>query len=211
MNGADTPLLPEALRAYPYAWWDQHAWPVHTEESEENLAYARALLEECLPAEPLAEPLPPEEVRLKDLDEADWPEWVVLRDVLLEQMPRARDVTALHMAEAEAEWARQGRDTTDFAARSVRLITSWIAAATLHWCGLYVDDEVAMTPWLQDLAERYVPSGMAAERAAWALHQTWRMPESVAALTRLASVEGLSDEVRSIIDGGLERAAADDS
>ncbi|WP_418956213.1 hypothetical protein [Streptomyces tritici] len=211
MTAADTPLLPEALRAYPYSWWDGKAWPIDTEESEENLAYARAVLEACLPPEPLAEPLPPEEVRLKDLDEADWPEWVVLRDLLLEHMPRARDVTVGRMAEAEAEWARQGRDTTDFAARSIRLITSWIAEATLHWCGLYVDDEAALTPWLQDLAEQYVPHRMAAEQAAWALHQTWRMPESLAALARLAAVEGLPGEVRSIIEGGLERAAREGS
>ncbi|MFG2331850.1 hypothetical protein ACGFMM_19735 [Streptomyces sp. NPDC048604] len=211
MTADDTPLLPEALRAYPYAWWDGRAWPVETEESEENLAYARAVLEACLPPEPLAEPLPPEEIRLKDLPEADWPEWVVRRDVLLERMPSARDVTVERMAEAEAEWARQGRDTTDFAARSVRLMTSWIAEATLHWCGLYVDDEAAMTPWLMDLAEQFVLRGMAAEQAAWALKTTWRVPASVAALGRLATVDGLPDEVRSLVEGALEQAAREGS
>lgn len=211
MTADETPLLPETLRAYPFSWWDRRAWPVETEESEENLAYARAVLEACLPPEPLAEPLPPEEIRLKDLPEADWPQWVVLRDVLRERMPHARDVTAGRMAEAEAVWARQGRDTTDFAARSVRLMTSWIAEATLHWCGLYVDDEAALTPWLMDLAEQFVLRRMAAEQAAWALSTTFRVPESVAALARLAAVDGLPDEVGSLIEGGLERAAQEGS
>ncbi|MFD8191180.1 hypothetical protein [Streptomyces wuyuanensis] len=206
MSAEGTPLLPEVLRAYPFSWQAGFEWPVETEESEENLAYARAVLEACLPGEPLDEPMPPEEIRLKDLDEDDWPEWVLLRSVLRDRMPYARDVTVERMAEAEAEWARRGRDTKDFAVRSVRMITAWIAEATLYWCGLIVDDEAALTPWLMELSEQYVLRGMAVEQAAWALHTAWRVPESQAALARLATVEGLPDEIRGIVEGGLERA-----
>ncbi len=54
MTAADeTPLLPEVLRAYPYPWDNGFVW-TSEKEDEETLAYARAVLEACLPPEPLA-------------------------------------------------------------------------------------------------------------------------------------------------------------
>ncbi|MFJ2174972.1 hypothetical protein ACIOHE_19015 [Streptomyces sp. NPDC087851] len=198
-GNAGTPLLPEAVRALPYSWGAGFGWPPETEESPENLALARAVLEACLPAAPLATPEPPPEVRAKDLGEGeDLPDWVEARAVLRALMPYARDVTRERMAEAEARCARAGLDTTDFTARWTRRISAWIAQEVLRWCGLMVDDTTALTPWATDLAERYAHRGVAAEQAVWLLRLTPELPGSHEALTRLAHDGGLPAEVREL-------------
>ncbi|GAA2720632.1 hypothetical protein GCM10010439_09010 [Actinocorallia aurantiaca] len=190
MISAETPLLPDVVRVYPFSWGSGFVWPSGTEESEKNLAYARDVLEACLPRAVLALPEPPEEPVVWGCEDDAYPEWTGIRAVLRERMPYARDVTAERMADVEAECARQGIDTTDFEEVWTRRITAWIAEQTMHWCGLMVDDEEALTPWLMDLAELYVQRGMAAEKAVWALRCTKAVPESRAALTRLDAYMG---------------------
>ncbi|MGW2564017.1 hypothetical protein ACWCXB_33325 [Streptomyces sp. NPDC001514] len=200
MTAADeTPLLPEVLRAYPYSWDNGFIWTSEREDAE-TLAYARAVLEACLPPEPLAEPEPPEEAVVHDSSDEEYPEWTGIRAVLRERMPYARYVTAERMADAEAECARRGLDTTGFQEVWTRRITAWIAEQTLYWCGLMVDDEAALTPWLMDLAELYVQRGMAAAKAVGALSSTKSVPESRAALARLATYDGLPDEIRESVE-----------
>ncbi|MFC5834551.1 hypothetical protein [Nonomuraea insulae] len=194
----ETPLLPEVLRAYPYPWGNAFVW-TSQEEDEETLAYARAVLEACLPPGPLAAPEPPQEVTVRDCSGEEYPEWTAIRAVLRERMPYARYVTAERMAGAEAECARRGLGTAGFQEVWTRRITAWIAEQTLYWCGLMVDDEAALTPWLMDLAERYVERGMAAAKAVGALGCTRSVPESRAALARLSAYEGLPEEIRESI------------
>ncbi|MGW0803370.1 hypothetical protein [Nonomuraea sp. NPDC002799] len=193
MISDETPLLPDAVRAYPFSWGSGFLWPPETAESEENLAYARAVLEACLPQAVLPSPEPPEQ---PPMWEDEYPEWTSIRAVLRGRMPYARHVTAGRMAAAKAECARQGMDTADFEEIWTRRIIAWIAGQTLHWCGLMVDDEKVLTPWLMELAESYARRGMAAEEAVGALRCTKGVPESRAALTRLAAYEGLPDEIR---------------
>lgn len=196
MISDETPLLPDVVRAYPFSWGSGFVWPPETEESEENLTYAQAVLEACLPRAVLASPEPPEEPIVWDRADDRHPEWTGIRAMLRERMPCARHVTAERMAEAKAECARQGIDTTDFAEIWTRRVIAWIVEQTLYWCGLMVDDEKALTPWLMDLAELYAQRGMAAEKAVWALRCTKAVPESRAALTRLTTCKGLPDEIR---------------
>ncbi|WP_329036937.1 hypothetical protein OHT61_09825 [Streptomyces sp. NBC_00178] len=196
-----TPLLPPVLQAYPYPWDNAFIW-TSEKEDEETLAYARAVLEACLPPRPLAEPEPPAEVAVHDSSEDGYPEWTEIRTVLRERMPYARHVTAERMADAEAECARRGLTTADFEEVWTRRITAWIAEQTLYWCGLMVDDEAALTPWLMDLAERYAERGTAAATAVGALTCTRSAPESRAALARLAAHEGLPTEIRELIEDG---------
>lgn len=199
------PLLPEAVRDLPYSWDLGFAWPPETPESRENIAYARAVLEACLPPEPLTEPEPPAEVTLKFLGpDASWPEWTETRRVLREYMPYARCVTRERMAEAEAECARRGFDTTDFTDRWTVRISAWIAEQVLYWCGLMVDDTAAVTPWAMELAEQYARRGMAAEKAVWALRHTAEVPQSREALARLAADETLGPEIRELAAQGLD-------
>ncbi|MET7305779.1 hypothetical protein ACWD7C_05425 [Streptomyces sp. NPDC005134] len=198
-DDGEEPLLPEALRALPYSWDLGFIWPPETEESQENLAYARAVLEACLPPAPLAAPEPPPEVILKFLgQDASWPEWTEIRHVLRERMPYARCVTRERMAEAEAECARRGFDTTDFTERWTVRISAWIAEQVLYWCGLMVDDTAAITPWAMELAERCAQRGMVAEQAVWALRNTAEVPQSREALARLAADEALPPEIREL-------------
>ncbi|MFF3438280.1 hypothetical protein [Streptosporangium sp. NPDC002721] len=202
MNSEETPLLPDVVRAYPFSWDSGFVWPPETDEGEESLAYARAALEACLPRAALASPEPPEEPVVwesGDGGDGEYPAWTGVRAVLRGHMPYARHVTAGRMAAARAECARHGVDTTDFEEIWTRRITAWIAEQTLGWCGLMVDDEKALTPWLMDLAELYARRGMAVEKAVWALRHTAAVPESRAALTRLAAYEGLPDEIRARI------------
>jgi hypothetical protein len=154
------------------------------------------VLEACLPRAALASPEPPEEPTVWDCENDEHPEWTGIRAILRVRMPYARHVTAERMADAQAECARQGIDTVDFEEIWTRRILAWIAERTLCWCGLMVDDEKTLTPWLMDLAELYVRRGMAVEQAVWALRCTRSVPESRAALTRLATYEGLPDEIR---------------
>ena len=199
MISDETPLLPDAVRAYPFSWGLGFAWPPETDEREENLTYAQAVLEACLPRAALASPEPPEEPVVWDCEDDEYPEWTRVRAILRERMPYARHVTAERMAEAKAECARQGIDITDFEEIWTRRIIAWIAEQTLCWCGLVVDDEKELTPWLMDLAELYVQRRMAVEKAVWALRCTKAVSESRAALTRLATYEGLPDEIRAQI------------
>ncbi|MFC9427998.1 hypothetical protein [Streptomyces sp. NPDC056987] len=202
--GDATPLLPEAVRAVPYSWDTGFGWPPETPESAENLALARAVLEACLPARPLAVPEPPAEVRAKDLGEGEeLPDWVEARSVLRDLMPYARDVTRGRMAEAEARCARAGLDTTDFTARWTLRISAWIAEEVLRWCGLMVDDTTALTPWAVELAERYATRGVAAEQAVWLLRLTPELPSGQAALARLARDATLPAEVRELAAEGV--------
>jgi hypothetical protein len=134
---------------------------------------------------------------------ASWPEWTEIRQVLRSRMPYARCVTRERMAEAEAECARRGLDTTDFTERWTVRISGWIAEGTLRWCGLIVDDVEAITPWFMDLAERYAQRGMAAEQAVWSLRLTSEVPRSREALARLAAGEGLPPEIRELASEGL--------
>lgn len=55
-DDGEEPLLPEVVRALPYSWDLGFIWPPETEESRENLAYARAVLEACLPRLPSPRP-----------------------------------------------------------------------------------------------------------------------------------------------------------
>ncbi|MEV6866286.1 hypothetical protein AB0M44_35490 [Streptosporangium subroseum] len=199
MISNETPLLPDVVRAYPFSWDYGFIWPPETEQGEENLSYARAVLEACLPPAALASPEPPEEPIVWDCKGDEYPEWTGIRSILRERMPYAQHVTAERMADAKAECARQGIDTTDFEEIWTRRIIAWIAEQTLYWCGLMVDDEKALTPWLMDLAELYVQRGMAGEKAVGALCCTKAVPESRAALARLATYEGLPDEIRELI------------
>ncbi|MFD6278993.1 hypothetical protein ACFWFI_26015 [Streptomyces sp. NPDC060209] len=204
MTAADneTPLLPRVLQAYPYSWDNAFAW-TSEEEDAETLAYARAVLEACLPAEPPAEPEPPAEAVLHDCSDDEYPEWTEVRAVLRERMPYARHVTAERMADAEAECARRGLVTNGFQEVWTRRISAWIAEQTLYWCGLMVDDEAALTPWLMDLAELYVQRGLAASKAVGALSCTKSVPESRAALARLATYDGLPEEIRESVEHEL--------
>ncbi|MGN9785987.1 hypothetical protein ACTMTF_31485 [Nonomuraea sp. ZG12] len=192
MIADETPLLPDVVRAYPFSWSSGFTWPPEAED----LAYARAVLEACLPPTILASPEPPEEPIVWDCEDDEYPEWTRIRAILRERMPYARHVTPERMADARVECARQGIDTVDFEEIWTRRILAWIAEQTLRWCGLMVDDEKALTPWLMDLAELYVRRGMAADKAVWALRCTKDLPESRAALARLATYEGLPDEIR---------------
>ncbi|MET7364360.1 hypothetical protein ABZS61_00775 [Streptomyces sp. NPDC005566] len=194
----ETPLLPGVLRAYPYPWDNGFIWTTEKED-EETLSYARAVLEACLPSQPLAGPEPPQETVLHDSGGDAYPEWTEIRAVLRERMPYARHVTAERMTEAEAECARRGLATAGFQEIWTRRITAWIAEQTLYWCGLMVDDEAALTPWLMDLAELYVQRGMAAEKAVGALSCTKSVPGSRAALGRLAAYDGLPEEIREAV------------
>ncbi|MGJ6966050.1 hypothetical protein ACSDR0_29490 [Streptosporangium sp. G11] len=203
MISDETPLLPDVVRAYPFSWGSGFVWPPETEEREESLAYARAVLEACLPRAVLASPEPPQEPTVWDHEGDEYPEWTGIRAVLRGHMPYARHATAGRMAGAKAECARQGIDTTGFEEIWTRRIVAWIAEQTLSWCGLMVDDEKGLTPWLMDLAESYVRRRMAAEKAVWALRHTEAVPESRAALMRLATYEGLPDEIRAQITDGL--------
>ncbi|MFG2331851.1 hypothetical protein ACGFMM_19740 [Streptomyces sp. NPDC048604] len=170
MTVGGTPLLPEVLRAYPYSWSRGFAWDPGTEGSGENLAYARAVLEACLPPEPLAEPLPPEEFDRDGLpDWDDVPDWVVVRRVVRNHMPYTWDMTVGRMAEAEAECAAEGVDTTDFTERTLLLVHAWLAQETLGWVGVVVEHEPDLAPWLVDVVERYVARGMAVRAAQDAL------------------------------------------
>ncbi|WP_329086237.1 MULTISPECIES: hypothetical protein [unclassified Streptosporangium] len=187
------------VRAYPFSWDFGFIWPPETEESEENLTYARAVLEACLPPVALASPEPPEQPIVYEYRDDDRPEWLGIRTILRERMPYARHVTAERMADAKAECARRSIDTTDFEEIWTRRVIAWIAEQTLYWCGLMVDDEKALTPWLMDLAELYVRRGMAGEKGVGALCRTKAVPESRAALARLATHEGLPDEIRELI------------
>ncbi len=180
------------VRDYPFSWDSGFSWPPETE----NLPYAQAVLEACLPRAALASPEPPQEPTVWDCEDDEHPEWTGIRAILRVRMPYARHVTAERMADAKAECARQGIDTVDFEEIWTRRIVAWIAEQTLCWCGLMVDDEEALTPWLMDLAELYARRGMAAEKAVWALRCTKAVPESRAALTRLATYEGLPAEIR---------------
>ncbi|MEU0566971.1 hypothetical protein ABZ297_16515 [Nonomuraea sp. NPDC005983] len=195
----ETPLLPEVLRAYPYPWDNAFIW-TSEKQDEQILAYARAVLEACLPPEPLATPEPPDEVIVHDSYDDEYPEWTAIRAVLRERMPYARYVTAERMADAEAECARRGLATSGFQEVWTRRITAWIAEQTLYWCGLMVDDEAALTPWLMDFAELYVGRGMAAAKAVGALSCTKSVPETRAAFARLAAYEGLPDEIRESVE-----------
>ncbi|MFI8004680.1 hypothetical protein [Streptomyces sp. NPDC086010] len=196
-----TPLLPPVLQAYPYPWDNAFIW-TSEKEDEETLAYARAVLEACLPPEPLTVAEPPAEVAVHASSEDGYPEWTEIRTVLRERMPYARHVTAERMADAEAECARRGLATADFEEVWTRRITAWIAEQTLYWCGLMVDDEAALTPWLMDLAELYAERGTAAVKAVGALTCTRSVPESRAALARLARHEGLPAEIRELVEDG---------
>ncbi len=164
----ETPLLPEVVRAYPFSWGDGFAWPPETEESDRSLGYARAVLEACLPREPPAEPEPPGERGNAFEDEyGGWPEWSAVRRVLRGRISYASEVTRASMERAEAECAALGLDTTAFTERWVLRIKGWIAEETLYWCGLMVDDEQALAPWLPELAERYARRGFAARGRPW--------------------------------------------
>ncbi len=145
MISDETPLLPDVVRAYPFSWDSGFVWPPETEERE-NLAYARAVLEACLPRTVLASPEPPEEPAVWEREDDEYPEWTGIRAVLRGHMPYARHVTAGRMAGAGAECARLGVGTTDFEEIWTRRITAWIAEQTVIWCGLVVDDEKALTP-----------------------------------------------------------------
>lgn len=134
------------VRAYPFSWDFGFIWPPETEESEENLTYARAVLEACLPPVALASPEPPEQPIVYEYRDDDRPEWLGIRTILRERMPYARHVTAERMADAKAECARRSIDTTDFEEIWTRRVIAWIAEQTLYWCGLMVDDEKALTP-----------------------------------------------------------------
>ncbi|MFD8193762.1 hypothetical protein [Streptomyces wuyuanensis] len=205
MTAADeTPLLPVALRTYPYPWDNAFIWTTEKEDGQ-TLAYARAVLEACLPPEPLAAPEPPEEVVVHDSSDEGYPEWTAIRAVLRGRMPYARYVTAERMAAAEAECDRMGFATSGFRELWTRRITAWIAGQTLYWCGLVVDDEAALTPWLMDLAELCAQRGTAAAKAVGALGCTRSVPESRAALARLAAYDGLPDEVREAVEYELRR------
>jgi hypothetical protein len=198
MIADETPLLPDVVRAYPFSWGSGFVWPP---EHEEDLAYARAVLEACLPRAALAAPEPPQEPTVWECADDEYPEWTTIRAVLRVRMPYARHVTAERMADAKAECARQGIDTADFEEIWTRRVIAWIAEQTLSWCGLMVDDEKALAPWLMNLAELYVQRGMAVEKAVEALLCTQDVPESRAALTRLATYEGLPAEIRERITG----------
>ncbi|WP_236239444.1 hypothetical protein [Streptomyces sp. CC228A] len=193
----ETPLLPEVVRAYPFSWGDGFAWPPETEESDRSLGYARAVLEACLPQEPPAGPEPPGERGNAFEDEyGGWPEWSAVRRVLRGRISYASEVTRASMERAEAECAALGLDTTAFTERWVLRIKGWIAEETLYWCGLMVDDEQALAPWLPELAERYARRGFAAREAVVALLCTKALPESQDALLRLRDCPTLDEETR---------------
>lgn len=196
-------LLPEVVRALPYSWSYGFIWPPETEQSDETLAYARAVLAACLPPAPLAEPEPPPEPDKFSIREGEKPAWVEIRAVVRNLTDYASCVTRERMAEAEAECARRGLDTTDFTERWTIRISGWIAEQVLYWCGLMVDDVESLRPWAMELAELYAQRGMAAEKAVALLCLTRTVPESREALVRLAADRGLSPELRELASEGL--------
>ncbi|MFG2755744.1 hypothetical protein [Streptomyces wuyuanensis] len=110
-----------------------------------------------------------------------------------------------HHPMAEAECDRMGFATSGFREVRTRCISAWIAEQTLYRCGLMVDDETALAPWLMDLAELYAQRGTAAAKAVGALGCTRSVPESRAALARLSAYDGLPDEVREAVEYELRR------
>ncbi|MFF2728054.1 hypothetical protein ACFVS9_09115 [Streptomyces sp. NPDC058008] len=98
-TGNGTPLLPDVLRAYPYAWDNGFVRPSEKEDGE-ALAHARAVLTTCLPPDGLAEPEPPREAVVFECSGDACPEWTAIRSVLRARMPYARHVTVERMAAA---------------------------------------------------------------------------------------------------------------
>ncbi|MFI8190970.1 hypothetical protein ACIF8T_19510 [Streptomyces sp. NPDC085946] len=207
----EEPLLPPPARDLPYAWSAGFQWPQELPETQENFARARAVLEACAPAGPVAEPVPAPSWQGSGDEEP--PVWLDVRRVMRDLMPCARLVTRERLTEAMRECALLGvpgvpRDPDGEAAERfigtwVTWIGGWIAGEVFTWLGMYVDDGTALTPWAMDLAERYARNGVAAEQAVSMLRWWHTDPRSREALTRLAADDSLPDDLRELARGGL--------
>ncbi len=212
----EEPLLPPAVRELPYAWASGFQWPSGLPETDENIARARAVLEACLPAEPVSEPAPAPSWEGGEDEEP--PAWLEVRSVMSRLMPYARQVTRERMTEALRECALlgipgsppdpEGELAQLFARRWVAWISSWIAGEVFTWLGMHVDCPVGITPWAMELAERYAHHGVAAGPAVAMLRWHDTVPRAREALCRIAADNALPPRVRESACAGLSRSEA---
>ncbi|MFJ8347196.1 hypothetical protein ACIQ9J_12660 [Streptomyces sp. NPDC094153] len=200
----EEPLLPPAVRELPYRWAAGFQWPAGLPRDAENTARARAVLLACAPTGPVPEPVPGP-ARTGDADEEP-PTWPDVRQVMADLMPCARLVTRERMTEAMRECALlgipgvprdpHGEEAARFLARWVTWIGGWIAGAVFTWLGTYVDDDVLLTPWAFELAERYARCGVAVDEAVALLHRHGAVAYGREALDRMAADETLPERLR---------------
>ncbi|MGW1889690.1 hypothetical protein ACWCP6_05415 [Streptomyces sp. NPDC002004] len=205
----EEPLLPAPVRELPDAWGS--GWSEDVPETEENIACARSVLEACLPAEPVPDPVPAPDWH--GFDDEEEPAWLEVRIVMRSLMPYARLVTRERMLEALRECALLGipdvpqdpdsEDGERFVRRWVTWIGGWIAGEVFTWLGMYVDEGEPLVPWAMELAEQYARCGVAAEQAVLLLRWWNTVPRSREALARLAADATLPPEVRESAENGL--------
>lgn len=203
-------LLPEVVLTVPTPWlWEGWTLPSsdrYVDEDAESIAHVRAVLEACLPDEPV-----PREVRAV-WDAPDWDAGTGIRrigvpDVLRRLMPETRLVTRERMAAARAEaevLAIPGvpGEVEPFIAFWLPYVREQFADAALRWIA-QVDEEDRIVPWAMELALRFVERRCAVEQAVWMLRWTVDVPESVAALRRIATDPAADADVRGLAEDGL--------
>lgn len=209
LEGGELPL-PEVFQRVPTPWlWEGWTLPSsdrYAEENAEHIALARTVLEACLPAEPV-----PLDVRAV-WDAPDWDADTGIRrigvpDVLRRLMPETRLVTRERMAAAHAEaevLAIPGvpGEVEPFIAFWLPYVREQFADAAFRWIA-QVDEEDRIVPWAMELALRFVERRCAAEQAVWMLRWTVDVPESVAALKRIAADPTVGAELRALAADGL--------
>ncbi|MDP5314412.1 MULTISPECIES: hypothetical protein [Streptomyces] len=203
-------LLPEVVLTVPTPWlWEGWTLPSsdrYVDEDAESIAHVRAVLEACLPDEPV-----PREVRAV-WDAPDWDADTGIRrigvpDVLRRLMPETRLVTRERMAAARAEaevLAIPGvpGEVEPFIAFWLPYVREQFADAALRWIA-QVDEEDRLVPWAMELALCCVERRCAAEQAVWMLRWTVDVPESLAALRRIATDPAAGADVRGLAEDGL--------
>ncbi|MFE9814943.1 hypothetical protein [Streptomyces sp. NPDC005773] len=203
-------LLPEVFLSVPTPWlWEGWTLPSsdrYVDEDAESIAQVRTVLEACLPAGPV-----PREVRAV-WDAPDWDADTGIRrigvpDVLRRLMPETRLVTRERMAAARAEaevLAIPGvpGEVEPFIAFWLPYVREQFADAAFRWIA-QVDEEDRLVPWAMDLALCCVDRHCAAEQAVWMLRWTVDVPESRAALQRIATDPAVDADVRGLAEDGL--------
>ncbi|OIJ84657.1 hypothetical protein [Streptomyces colonosanans] len=209
----EEPLLPPPTPELPYSWDYGFQWPQDLPETDENFAFARAILEAGAPTAPVPEPVPHPEWQGYEDDEP--PVWLEARAVLRALMPYARLVTRQRLTEAMQECALLGipgvpqdpgsEEAEGFIRQWGTWIGGWIAGEVFAWLGMYVDDQTSITPWALELAEQYTRHGVAAEQAVGMLRWWNAVPRSREALARIVADDSLPPEVREPAQAGLEQ------
>lgn len=186
--GDEEPLLPLALRTFPYSWDTAFDWGT-TPPDETALTRARAVLEAAVDLPPGGPPRPA---------------WQPMRQVVRALLPHPRLVTRERMAEARQECERlgydlHGTDTRTFAAHWCERIVDTAVAATFRWLSDLPCDsrqELTAAHWAPALAERVARRGLAVEEAIWFLHRTDADAASREALICLATDSALPSATR---------------